>query len=684
MLYHAGIGVTGGGFVGVDVFFVLSGFLITGLLWRELQETGRISFSSFYARRARRLLPAAVLVLVVTVVASVRLLSPLTARAVTKDAVAAALYVANYRFAAVGTDYLNAQTTPSPLQHYWSLGVEEQFYLFWPLLLLLATVAWRRSRRPSRLAAAASLLVVGAASLLLSLHLTVVSPPWAFFSLPSRAWELAAGGLVALAVPQLAKLDRTSAALLGWAGLGAVLWSITALQASTPFPGTAALVPVGGTAALLAAGCAPYRSGPKILLARRPFQLVGKLSYSWYLWHWPLLVIPAAAAGHALPLLERLALAAASGVLALATVRVVEDPVRFSGWLRVRPRRGLAVAAALTAVATTASVASAAAVPSLQGGGAVAAVPRLPQVRVAARAPSAAVSRLDAVLAPVVAAVARGVAVRAVPANLNPSLQWAHSDRALPFIDGCHDQFVQTSVSGCVYADRTSPRKVVLFGDSHATQWFPALDSVAQSRHWQLISLTKSTCPPIVLSFWSPYLGRPYRECDQWRAAVLARIRAERPALVILGAARHYNYEYHFTVYGPAWLGGLAAMVREVRATGARVVVLGPTPKPVRDVPDCLSTHLGDATACTTPRAQAINAAGMAAERVAVTGAGGAYLDVSPWICTPATCAVIVGNLLVYRDDNHLTKPYTSWLAPVMAAALDEAGSAAGAKGRSG
>jgi SGNH domain (fused to AT3 domains) len=167
-------------------------------------------------------------------------------------------------------------------------------------------------------------------------------------------------------------------------------------------------------------------------------------------------------------------------------------------------------------------------------------------------------------------------------------------------------------------------------------------------------------------------LGRPFRECDRWRNATLKWIRAERPAVVVLGAARHYGPEYHFQVYGPAWTSGLADMVRQVRATGARVVVLGPTPHPKGDVPDCLSQHLSNAIDCAQPRPQAVNARGVRAERASVQRAGGTYVDVSPWMCARSTCTVVVGNLLVYHDDNHLSTSYPAWLAPVVAFELDQ------------
>jgi peptidoglycan/LPS O-acetylase OafA/YrhL len=239
VLYHAHVGILSGGFVGVDIFFVVSGYLITGLLWRELAADRRISLAGFYGRRARRLLPASMFVIVVTASAARRWMPPLHISSVMKDGVASALYVGNYRFAINQTDYL-ANSSPSPFQHYWSLGVEEQFYLLWPLLLIASSMMWKRYHRyqrarwlarggdggPSRIDAAALLGLVTLGSFLLSLWLTHANQPWAFFSLPTRAWELGAGGLLALAAPATRRLPRPAAVALGWGGLAVTVGSL--------------------------------------------------------------------------------------------------------------------------------------------------------------------------------------------------------------------------------------------------------------------------------------------------------------------------------------------------------------------------------------------------------------------------------------------------------------------------
>jgi peptidoglycan/LPS O-acetylase OafA/YrhL len=275
------------------VFFVISGFLITSLLTKELAETGKISIRHFYARRALRLLPASTVVLFVTLIASWAWLSPLRFGNIVRDIVASAFYFINFRLAGIGTDYLASAEPPSPVQHFWSLAVEEQFYMFWPVLILLATLLSRRrgQARFGPLAAVLATLTVG--SLALSWFVTRQSAPWAYFGTHARAWELGLGALVALGAPMLARMPRVAAEFAAWSGLGAIIAAALLYDEFTPFPGIAALLPVAGAASLIAAGCGSASTGR--LLSVAPMRVLGKLSYGWYLWHWPLLIIVPAA-----------------------------------------------------------------------------------------------------------------------------------------------------------------------------------------------------------------------------------------------------------------------------------------------------------------------------------------------------------------------------------------------------
>ncbi len=298
VLFHADVPGLGGGYVGVDVFFVISRFLITGLLWREANTTGTVRLRGFYGARARRLLPASATVGVITMIASVVLLPPLQVRSVLADGITSALYVGNNWFIMRGVDYFASHKELSPFQHYWSLGVEEQFYLVWPALIIGTAWLIRRARRRTRAEATSSkrpylvvLALVAAVSFALSLAATPWAPAVAFFSLPTRAWQLALGGLVVLTAGRWRRLAPLPAAIAGWAGLALILLACTGLSATTPYPGIAALLPTLGAALVIGAGCATPVQGCGRVLAVSPMRAIGRVSYSWYLWHRPVLYL---------------------------------------------------------------------------------------------------------------------------------------------------------------------------------------------------------------------------------------------------------------------------------------------------------------------------------------------------------------------------------------------------------
>ena len=677
VLFHAGVPGVSGGFVGVDVFFVISGFLITGMLWREVRDTGRVRLARFYGARARRLLPAGVAVLVVTAVASAWLLPPLQARAVLGDAVASALYAGNYRFAVQGTDYLAADTPPSPFQHYWSLGVEEQFYLFWPALLIAtAWVLARRGggRRRSVVPYVVALGVIGAGSFTTSYLWTTTLPPWAFFSLPSRAWELAVGGLVALTADVWRRLPAWPASLAGWTGVALIGAGCLRLGEATPYPGVAALLPVLGTALVLGGGSADPRWGAGTVLAAPPLRAIGRVSYSWYLWHWPVLLLVPPLVGHALALGGRVATAVLSLGLAMVTLWCVENPIRFAAPLRRSPGRSLVLGGAVTAAGVAAGLVLMTVVPAPVGNGAAVAAPSLAAT---AEPTEAAVdpqeAAVQAVTAQVQAAIAAAAQVSAVPANLSPSLADAPAAKPAVFVNGCVRSWLGTGQAECASGDVTAPRTMALVGDSHAAMWQPGMNQVGTEQHWRVETMAKVLCPMLDLPTLSPYLGRNYDECDQWRGQVLDRLRAERPQLIVVDMVRRYTPDYGFAVYGPEWLAALTRTVAELRATGAVVLVLGPVPDPHGNVPTCLSDHLDSVPSCSPARGETVNQDGIDAEAAATAAGGGQYAPVTDLFCTPETCPVVVGNAMVFRDDNHLSVDYAQFLAPVLAALVDRA-----------
>ena len=690
VLFHAEVPGVGGGFVGVDVFFVISGFLITGLLWREVSATGTVRLRGFYGARARRLLPASAMVGVVTMIASAVLLPPLQVGAVIRDGIASALYVSNLWFTAQNVDYFGGHLPPSPFQHYWSLGVEEQFYLVWaPMILGTAWLIRRVHRRTkadptspailSKRPYLVILVLVAAVSYALSLVTTYLVPAAAFFSLPTRAWQLAAGGLVALTANQWRRLPPLVAAISGWAGLTVIVLACTWLSASTLYPGTAAIWPTVGAALVIGAGCAAPTQGCGSILGLSPMQAIGRISYSWYLWHWPVLVLTPALLGHPLGLAARVAAALASGGLAVLTLRFIENPLRFAAPIRRSAWASLALGGAATAVAVCVGVALLEWIPAPVGRGA----PATPLTITAAPAPTG--STMDAydaavrrAFSQVQAAVEAATDLQGVPSNLAPPLADVSAAQMGLSSNGCLRTQKEAGQPECATGDTASSTTVALVGDSHAAMWNPAFEMIATQRHWRLEMLAKMGCPLIDVPFAKHLSGliEHFVHCEQWRAQILARLRTERPRLVLVSMSRVRSvgsWQSGYAPYDPAWIDSLTHLVQQLRDTGARVLVLGPIPDPQTSVPECLSGHLDDVSACSPPRSTAVNQPGIASETVATKASGGQYADLTELFCTANRCPVIVGNTLVYSDWNHLAIEYCRQLTSAMGTLADRA-----------
>jgi len=715
VLFHAGLAGIGGGFVGVDVFFVLSGFLITGLLVREGQRAGRIDLLTFYARRIRRLVPAAVVVLVATGGAAALLLDPLSRIDVLLDGSAAALSVANIRFALGAGDYFAPAGGPSPFLQFWSLGVEEQFYLAWPLLLLVAI----RTRHP-RLMAAVVLLVVGCLSFAANLLVIGTEPAWAFYSLPTRAWQLALGGLLAIGGTFLTRLPAPGLAAVGWLGLGAVGVACLTYDAAMLYPGAAALLPTLGAVALIAGGQA--RGGPGRWLSTGPFRFLGRISYSLYLWHWPVLILAPVALGtpELAPPVVVAAVALAVG-LATVTCRLIEEPIRFGLGPR-RPASAFArptLAAGLTAIVAVALVGgglSATAAREVDRLTASSGMPAawLPAPQAAMPGPSSSTPSIDpepteppippvlsgpaapggaAAPRPVPAASAIVVAIAtptptpaiatpsggtpivtpapgvgsgpALPPGLLPPLARAASDEERLKADRCIAYERAVSAPECAYGP-AGAFTIALVGDSHASHWFPALEAVASARGWRIVPFVKVSCPFIDIAVRSSFFKREYTECATFRESTVARLAALKPGLTIV--AQNKWVQPMDPADGRVEVIGASLARMLARIPGPRALLVD-TPHAGMDVPTCLAANPGNIAACATPRARAMWGVG-GIESAAARSSGAPTIDLRSHVCVADPCPAVVSGMIVYRDHHHLTATFSRSLAPALAALL--------------
>jgi peptidoglycan/LPS O-acetylase OafA/YrhL len=690
--FHAGLSSFAGGYVGVDVFFVLSGFLITGLLVAEHERTGRISLREFVARRVRRLLPMASIVIVATLLAGWWLLPPLARDGLVADARAAVFYVANWRFAGQARAYSDTDVTEGLLVHFWSLAIEEQFYVVWPLLVVLVGLMARRLGarwfRPM-LAAVVGLLVVG--SFWLSVTVTADRGPEAYYLTHVRVWELAAGAALALAVPHLPAFPRVVREALAVAGLLAIVGTALVYDAATPFPGTAALAPVLGALALILAG---RSTGSTLsgLLGRGPFPRLGRWSYAWYLWHWPAIGVAILLNERADEPISRGAATALAVVislgLAVASHHWIENPIRHARVLRSSPRMALPVVVGCMAV------------PLLVGQVMLRAPGGADQPVLVAPAPTTATT------APATTAGADGTdgtggtsEASTVPPPTTPTTvavvsmtpREAAEDEADLGPESCHQGLEGTTVDpACVFGDPSGTIDVVVVGDSHARQWLPAFDAIGRERGWRVHSWTKSACAPIDSDTWYSAGERVYTECRAWLGEVVeatAALDADGDGVDTVIVGRAYN-GMRFLVSpdgarvpeGPAaeaqWAEASVRTFERFAALADEVIVLRDTPWPGFDIPTCLSEHPREPQTCDyDPAEQAsLDVPMVAVEAAAGVDELGDYVDPTPLVCPGDPCpAVVATGAITYRDTHHLTARFALELADELGALLDAA-----------
>ena len=535
LLFHAHL--VGGGYIGVDIFYVISGYLITGLLLREIEERGGLNFKAFYLRRIKRLLPTSFFILMVTALSAWYFYPGTMREDLGRHIFAAAVYVSNFLFAFWQMDYQNLNAIPPVVVHFWSLAVEEQFYLFWPVIVLAAYKMGGRRRLFQVIA------LITAASFLFSLYLTATSPIWAFYSLPTRAWELGVGALL-LAIPKKYKLS----VIYPWIALALLLYATFFYTEKTPFPGTAAIAPVLGTAIAIAS----ISSWPRILnffSNLRVTQWLGEISYPLYLWHWPLLVIPMVYLGRGLSIVERAVAILATLLFADLTHRYIEQPLRH---ISLSPKKIISSAVIASVIAT-----------------------------------------------------GTGLAITAT-ANDTITLSSGESyslteimERPQVYLDDCHVNNGEVESGKCTYGPITD-RKIVLFGDSHAAQWMPVLEKLAFEKNFTLISLTKSACPgPAVAKVESG--GYKNADCEEWRKNSIARIQALQPEAVLVSGMQHFELPSGYSNRSTWWREGQIKTFEALKGSSKNIIYISDTPHPLRDIPSCIAAGRIDKCNTTEP-----------------------------------------------------------------------------------
>nr|WP_281058967.1 MULTISPECIES: acyltransferase family protein [unclassified Mesorhizobium] len=615
--FHFGLTALPGGFAGVDIFFVISGYLITRQLVTEISGTGRLDFLRFYARRARRLLPAALFVIAATLAAGAIILSPEEQTLYSKGAMWASAYMINLWLIRWSFDYFANDAANNPFIHYWSLSVEEQFYLAWPALLMLA--AWLK---PGKRTIMLAIGIAGLVSFAVCAWLTTISQPWAFYFSPLRAWEFAAGGLASMAPAWLLQKRPWLALALSLAGLAMIAFAYLTFSEEAPFPGFLALVPVAGTVLLLLAGAAGARVGVNAALALPPLQWVGKLSYSLYLWHWPVIVY-AGMLVEELTFPQRLACLALTLALSALSYHLIENPIRRNGWLMANAARALVPALLLTGTGVAAAY----------GNAALAVRHQDPEQReIAASAAEPATARAEA----------------------------------------CVEGYDTVTPKPCTFGN--GRRMIALFGDSHADHWSTPLIEAGKKNGYRVETWLKSSCRPSRFSFFVAKLNRNYRECDQWREQAMKEIIAAKPSLVVISELALTSSRKMAAGKGEpdtpdaVWQAGLRSTLTTLSKAGLKIAFIRDVPFNDENIDTCVARALWrnkTPSLCDQTRSYAANDAMAAVEREIVDSVPNAsYVDLTDRFCNATTCHVFIDGQLAFRDQHHLATPFAESLEP--------------------
>ena len=686
-LSHAHVPHLAGGFVGVDVFFVISGYLITGWLLHRTQRRGKLPMKSFYGARARRILPAAALTLVATVIASRYLLNYVRAESVFHDAIWSAFFSANIHFSNVGTNYFSQGQPASPLQHFWSLAVEEQFYLVWPALLLVSLFLLhrhpltrgygfgpgRKLRFTHRGVDNASmrrveiiLAVCVVSSLAWSVYYTSANPTASYFSTLARAWELGIGALIAVTADRIAVVPERARAIMSWVGLCGIFVAAVLFTSGTAFPGYAALLPVLGAALVVSGGVGGDPAmGAHIVLGRQPLCFVGDVSYSFYLWHWPVLIIAEEHVGHSLPVATNLLLLAGAFALSTVTYLYFENPIRRGAAFKAPWRAMLLWPASIGTVAFATVLGFNSINSELQAQAAANPTIATTSTTVAPTHRGGPHSGPTPAVKAVIASVTSARKATAVPFNLSPTVaNLPHDEYSM---NGCSAGFgSDTSGPICQLADSTAGRTIVVFGDSHAQMWMPAFLYFASTEHWRLIPIVKEGCTAD--AFAGGIQKKFGGACQAWFSWALGQVKHLKPGAIILSTA--YSRAGETT---PASVtDGLRNEISDLGKLTPHLLVMQDTPYLSKQPVDCLLAGGATLGSCTFPMPASLVSFNKEFALI-VTAFDGTLVPTLQWFCADSQCPTVIGATIGYIDEGHVSKTYATQLEEPLAAEFQAA-----------
>jgi peptidoglycan/LPS O-acetylase OafA/YrhL len=633
-IYHIWLGKVSGG---VDVFFIVSGFLITTSLLSKMERDGRINYFEYVLGLAKRLFPIAFTVLFCTSLVSIFLMPQVQWKQIISETFSSAFYYQNWQLANNAVDYLAQNNQASPYQHFWALSVQGQFYVTWPIIILLAYfIAKKVLKTPVRKTLLIFLMLIFIGSLAYSIFITATNQPWAYFDTVARAWEFSLGGLLALAIPYF-HFKKIVSLLLGWLGLAIIGLTGILLPVSTIFPGYAALLPTAGVILVIIAAENPSKFGVERLLGSKPFLSFGNISYGFYLWHWPLLIFYYAYFGvETVSLLGGIGIMLAAFLLAMVSVKGIEKPVRNMN-IKHSKKRLVAVLATFMLPVFLFNMYWKVAVD---------------QTIEAIALSSYTEESIETLMEDYPGARAISQQVEPTP-NLDFIPSTLHVKEHLPaFYDNkdCYSEFNEPTAKVCSYGETENPDyTIALVGGSHSGHWFPALEEMVEDLNLRIDVYNKDACRFSDDNFD----GQLHDTCMEWNEKILDLLIADPPDYVFTTA----NVGKGDTI--PV---GFLNQWRKLEGI-SQVFAVRDNPRMLVDPTICLDK--GELSQCTAPRNEVLSDI-LPWDNTEDIPSNVTFADLSDYFCDDETCYPVIGNVLVYRDLHHISTLYAKTLASAL------------------